>query len=337
MNRKVFTVVIYLVLLFLVFNLFLNRFTNTVAAQTATPVFEAPVCKDNKGVNCSIIRPDASVVCNDGTVDDSYIIYGVPECQKTIEAMDEQQSSFMEQSGCFPPSEMICINEQSYQSLYTVLNASGLANSELGKNELAQCRQQIGEYTLKKKDYNQCLSENNNPEFTLPSAIFIKPLLKAIFCPIFYGDNVSYDYEADLCLCDQGYFMSNEKCEGASLICQSKYGPTAISQNGNCYCKEGYRLNTNKNRCVLVEQLIKPSSAPVPIPTKKPNPPPTISPPLQIVKQISTPKATPQPTKDFSSSNQSQTAENLIQTKPSFITKIFTTFISGIKNILKLW
>ena len=255
---------------------------NKTSAQTPDPNFELSFCKEHGGINCSIIKPDASVVCNDGTIDESFIIYGVPECQETIENLANQQSYFMAESGCVPPSEMACTNNESYQNLYNHLVNLGLENSELGKNELDQCLQQKEEYKIKNLDYKQCLSENKKDQFDLIGGSYTKPLLKTIFCPIFYGDKSYFDPEINLCLCEEGYFMSDGKCEDPILICQSKYGPSAIYEQGDCVCKNDYNFNLNKTQCVPVEKTIKPPPHPIPFISTVPTP--SITPPISDTK-----------------------------------------------------
>ena len=89
--------------------------------EKAKNEFLANICSGHGGVNCSVLNSDASVVCNDGTVDESLpTIYAVPQCQQAIENAANQQSDFMDKSGCYPPSEMTCTTEQSYQNLYKI-------------------------------------------------------------------------------------------------------------------------------------------------------------------------------------------------------------------------
>lgn len=209
-----------------------NNAEGSLAPSSA--VSDVKVCIGHKGVNCSIINTDASVVCNDGSVDDSVpFIYAVPQCRKEIEKQTQEQSEFMTKSGCFPPSEMGCINDESYNSLVNKLRLEGLENSELGKNELNQCKSQIDEYRGWDEDFRACLEKNNNPDFNLPGNRLVQPILKTVFCPVFYG-NSTYDYDTDMCFCDKGYFLSGEKCVEASQICRSKYGAGSKAQNGNC-------------------------------------------------------------------------------------------------------
>ena len=213
------------------------NFKAIATENTPTPAsdgFSDKICENNGGINCSILRDDASITCNDGTVDDAYIIYSIPQCQKTIGDIVNQQSKFMADSGCLPPSEMTCVSDQSYINLWKKLNASELADSELGKSELTQCRQQIKDYAAKNKNFKQCLAINGNSKFSLPTNRLLQPMIKALFCPIFYGNNSFYDDGADLCVCDNNYFMSGGKCVEASLICRSIYGSNVYAQNGNC-------------------------------------------------------------------------------------------------------
>lgn len=313
-------------ILALLFSFFLVTFSfaanptpDAVTIEKATAEFLAKICAEHGGVNCSTINSDASVVCNDKTIDTSLsTIYAIPQCQKTIEAIVTQQSDFMAKSGCYPPSEMACINEVSYQNLYKILNSSGLANSELGRDELTQCRQQIGEYQIKNSDYKKCLIENNNSQFDLSSARFVQPLLKVVFCPIFYGPNTYYNSEADLCSCDNGYFMSGGKCVEATQICQSKYSSGASARDGNCS---------------------RPASVPTPIFLEKlPSASPRIT-PIPFTNQHSpTPNTTLRPSENPIPSNQSDLGKNPTTTiNTSFITRIVTSIISQIKNIFKLF
>src|SRR3989344_3436984 len=197
MPRKRLTLIIALLFSFFLvtFSLAANPTPDPATIEKATNEYLANICAKHGGVNCSVINQGASIICNDGTIDESLsTIYAVPQCQKIIEDLANQQSKFMAESGCFPPSEMGCFSEQSYQNLYKILTASRLANSELGRNELVQCRQQIADYQTKETNYRQCLAKNNNSAFAL-SGKSVLPMLKTIFCPIFYGNESSYDYD----------------------------------------------------------------------------------------------------------------------------------------------
>lgn len=201
--------------------------------ERAKNEFMANICANHGGINCSIIRPDAFVVCNDGTVDESHLIYTIPACHESISNIIDQESNFMVESGCYPPSEMGCFSNESFENLTQILKSNRLIDSELGKEELNQCRNQIRDFNYKNEDFKQCLVKNNRPQFN-PSGKNIVPLLKAIFCPIFYGDHSSYDFDNNLCLCDSGYFMLNNVCTDGLSICQTKYGSGALVKNGNC-------------------------------------------------------------------------------------------------------
>ena len=275
------------------------------------------ICAGHGGVNCSILNKATSIVCNDGTIDESLsTIYAIPQCQKTIEDIATQQSDFMAKSGCFPPSEMTCTNDLSYQNLFKHLNASGSAYSELGKNELAQCRKQISDYTRDNKNYKQCLINHGQPQFE-PSGRIVLPILKAAFCPLFYGGNASYDFETDLCLCDAGYFIDSEKCVEANNICQSKYGYNVFAKNGNCS---------------------RPSLVQASNPTKTPS---TKSEPIESVtnSRPNPPMANvpPQITQTPYFSTQPEVENNFPKTNTNLITVILSGFISGFKNILRLF
>lgn len=297
---------------------------DTQTIEKLTAEFMAKICAGHGGVNCSIINDDASVVCNDGTIDKLYpTIYAIPQCHKTIEDITDQQSDFMAKSGCFQPSEMTCINEQSYQNLYKILAASGLADSELGRNELTQCRYDIDIYQAKNADYKRCLSENNNSQFDLPNDRLVLPVLKAVFCPMFYGNNVSYDLETDLCVCDSGSFMSGGKCTDASLICQEKYGPGAFAQKGNC----------------IKPALVPKETAPTPTIQPKINSAPSavLKPTYQTIEPAPAPYISTLP--EIATEPDNQPALTNPADKPKTggaIRNIISSIISGIKNILKL-
>lgn len=299
-------------------------------------------CSDHEGVNCSILNPDASVVCNDGTIDESFVIYAVPQCQKTIENISKQESAFMAKSGCIPPGEMACINEESYRNLLNKLTSSGLNDSELGKNELAECRKQTQDYATKNADFRQCLAENNNPQLNLSGNRLFLPIFKAVFCPIFYGEHATYDYDSNLCLCDEGYFMSNtsetglsnKQCVNASLICQSKYGPGTSAQNGNCYCEKGYKFNNNRTYCIPQNQPpLKLFFSPI---KKSLTTQPDIiySPTIQPYPPLAT-KALESP-QTLSPTNHLTTTSSSSDTNVNFIIRTLNAFLSGIKKIFNL-
>lgn len=204
------------------------------ARAESSPIPTPAICVGHGGPNCSIINPDASVICNDGTIDETYFIYAATECQKDIYDRAEKESALMEKTGCFPPSEITCINNESYKNLYLHLARTKTVDSELGKMELRECINEINEYGAKYKEYKQCLLDNNISEPTLPGDRLVLPIMKSIFCPIFYGNKASYDSDLDLCVCDIGYFKYNSKCESGPKICQEKYSPDSIFKNGSC-------------------------------------------------------------------------------------------------------
>lgn len=287
----------------------------TSSAQTSQPTPTAtlpPICQNHGGVNCSVLNPDALVVCNDGTVDNSTIIYAVPECHSVLESMANQESDFMDNSGCYPPSEMGCFSEQSYKNLYKILAVSSLSGSMLGKEELAQCRQQITDYSQKTSDYNQCLTDHNQPGFNLSGKTGL-PIFKAIFCPIFYGPNTSYNSDADLCVCNKGYFLADGTCTEATQICKSRYGSDSYAQNGNCY-----------------QSPSEPANAPIPTPITTPKKI-FISPfprSVQAINPLPTPDVSPRPLEEI----------NIPQKDNSnFITRFFTALTLSVKNVLKLF
>lgn len=254
-NSAVFSLSLF-VGLFLVGLIILKLgYSNSMATNSSpTPVPNIEVCVGHGGVDCTILKQDASVTCKDGTTDELIpFIYAVPQCQSDIESLTQEQSNFMTRSGCFPPSEMGCINDQSYNGLLERLKTLGLEKSELGKNELGECKKQIREYQTQNTDYQACLAENNNPNFSLPGNRLIQPMLKAVFCPIFYGYS-TYDHNTDMCFCDEGYLLFNGKCVKVNLICQSKYGSNYYAQSGNC-----------------VAQKLPPASS-APFPQKTPEP-----------------------------------------------------------------
>lgn len=203
-------------------------------ASTPNISYEDIVCKDHGGVNCSIINPDGSPTCNDGFNDKDFFIYAVSYCKDTLDQLTEEQSELMAKTGCYPPSEMTCINNDSYTNLSKHLSSLGLINSELGKNELLLCRQEITEYSRLKADYELCLKENKIGPFLPLGEKMILPIMKSVFCPIFYGKYSTYNPKLDLCLCDDGYFRNGEICVEASSICKSKYGNSFYAQDGNC-------------------------------------------------------------------------------------------------------
>jgi hypothetical protein len=200
-------------------------------------------------------------------------------------------------------------------NLSTHLASLGVLNSELGKNELNQCRQQIISYRNKSQDYKQCLIKNNNSEFSLPTNRVVQPLLKTFFCPIFYGDNSSYDPDADLCFCGKGSFLSDDKCVDASSICRKKYGTKSYSKNGNC-------LNTSNT------STLKPTAST----------PPPIKEEFSISTTLNLPSITPTPytpTPTTTDTPKILTDEPL-QKNPGLLKSTLNSFVSMIKKLLKL-
>ena len=264
-NRKILSIFIIVVLTIAVFVILNLRYTNSIAGNTSpTPSPYLEVCTEHGGVNCTILNPDASVTCKDGTTDESVpFIYAVPQCKNEIEALTQEQFDFMTKSGCSPPSEMGCISIQSYNAILERLKGQGVENSELGKNELNECGQQIQEYQRLNTGYQACLLENNNPNFNLTGNRLAQPILKSVFCPIFYGYS-TYDYGTDTCLCDNGYFLFDGRCVEADLICKSKYNPNSFVQNGTC----------------VVQNMASPPLTPPPQKTITPSPEILVSPRL---------------------------------------------------------
>jgi hypothetical protein len=241
-------------------------FTQTFA-QSLVDLEGVPICASNGGVDCSITHPEAFVVCKDGTVDKSFIIYTVPQCREELKVKTRDESAFLTQSGCFPPSEIGCINLESYKNLSKVLEDSEFVGSELGRIHLSLCLSEISLFNELNLEYKQCLVKNGRPDFTLSGRETL-PLLKSIFCPAFYGDNSYYNFNADLCLCNEGYYMSSGgKCVGGDQVCSIKYGDNSYTKGSNCYCEAGYRLDESNSICVL-ENKSKKLTSPFPLDLK---------------------------------------------------------------------
>lgn len=295
---------------------------DTETREKITTEYLAKICSGHGGVNCSIVNPDTAIVCNDGVIDNSLIsIYAVPQCQETLKNISKRQSDFMAESGCFPPSELRCINEESYRSLYRNLSASRLANSELGRNELAQCQKQIGGFAQDNKNYRQCLKNHGQPNFEL-SGKAILPILKAVFCPVFYGNKSFYNQDTDLCQCEKGYFMDNEQCVEASQLCKSKYGSSFFAQNGNCRQEVTYPKITP-----LTEKLSTITSSETPLPTVINMPAQTYQPyRSEISETLRIPKYQPE-----------ELGVPVPKLKNGIIKNIVGFIISSLKNIFKLF
>jgi len=279
------------------------------AVKKATDDFFNNLCSGHGGVNCSVINKDASVVCKDGTIDSTLpSIYLVSQCQESILNIAQQQNDFMSKTGCYPPSTLSCTDNQSYEDLYKILSSYKLQRSELGKDELRLCLQQIEEYKTKEENYRKCLADNGQPKFELAKNQLVLPLIKAAFCPQTFGEKSSYDIEADLCICDKGYFMSDGQCLQAKQVCQSKYGPSAGEKEGNCILP----VNTITT--------------------------PKISTSLQPTPNIIIDNATPLPKRMIITPTpqliQSLDTDN--QAEGSFIRNIFNSIVASIKNIFKL-
>lgn len=202
--------------------------------QDSIPAAIADVCKNHGGANCSVLTDEAVITCNDGTIDDTTIIYAVPQCHDEIEATVQNQSQFLVDSGCIPPGELACTTYESYAGLREILTEQGTTTSELGKRELAQCLQDIQEYAAKQKAYQSCLARNDNPTFSLPTNEIVQPILKALFCPLVYGTYAEYHPDYDVCACADGYFLSGGTCVEASTVCKTLHGAQSSAQNGTC-------------------------------------------------------------------------------------------------------
>ena len=296
--------------------------SNAVVPEELKPEF-AKICSGNGGINCSIIRADGFVVCNDGKINQSNLIYAIPECHETLTRIADQESELMAKSGCYPPSEMGCFEEKSFSNLSARLKSSGLLNSELGKEELSQCHSQITEYNRKNIDYKLCLIQNGQSQINY-SGKTILPILKAAFCPIFYGDKSSYDYDSDLCICDSDSFMFNGRCTDQSLICRTKYGSGVSAENGNCLCQTGYQFDQIKTSCIKT----------TPVPTHKPAvtylPKITITQPTTRTENNNT-FYSPKPTIPTPNISPEMNYEN-----SSFIGKLINSFKTAFRNMLKL-
>jgi hypothetical protein len=95
MMRKISIPLSFLVLIGgLLFSLNFSITDAQTANQTPSPAeiekytneYMAKICSGHGGVNCSVINNDASIVCNDGTIDTSLsTIYAIPQCQATIQ------------------------------------------------------------------------------------------------------------------------------------------------------------------------------------------------------------------------------------------------------------
>lgn len=296
---------------------------NHAQGQTPPPI---TACTNNGGVNCLAIDPDGRSVCNDGSVED-IPVFLITECQDDIRNLVKQQADFMADSLCIPPSEISCTTEQSYNALYKKLSSQGLANSELGKQDLDRCRQEINGYKRKEGDYKACLAKNNESDFQLYGT-FALPIMKAIFCPLFHGPNSFYDHVVNMCSCDDGYFIYNDQCVNATTICKDKYGQTAYAKNGNC---------------------LIPGNSPTPSPAYSPQNRQTFLPPLSPVI-IPRPSATPAinvesdptliSTPDISPSQTPLNKDDVSETpktRDNIFKSIFNAFVSSIKSLFGIF
>ncbi len=279
--------------------------------EKAKSEYLSKICSGHGGVNCSVINKDATITCGDGTIDNSLpTIYAVPQCQEIIKTRATAEANFMAESGCFPPYEMTCINSQSYQNLYNHLSSLGVANSELGKGELAQCTEDIKTYEKNLANYKTCLSNTDNSNFE-PSGKIVLPMLKVAFCPIYYGPNSEYSQSADLCLCDEGYFVSGQQCIQADKLCKNSYGPDAYAQQGNCIVPKNTPIATTVA-----------TPEPVAIAINSVTPTPVIyyySPGPEI------------------SSEPAPTGDSIQRLDTVFLGKIFEAIINGFKKVLNLF
>lgn len=303
---------------------------DSAIVEAAKADFMAKICAGHGGVNCSIFNPDFSIVCNDGTVDESLLsIYSLPQCRETIENLTDQQSDLMAQTGCYPPSEITCIDQGSYNNTLQRLSSLGLVNSEFGRIELGECRNEINIYQSKNTDYKQCLAKNNIAPINLPGDRLALPILKAIFCPMFYGKNTSYDSDIDLCVCDMGYLKYRGTCQSESSICKIKHGPGFIAQNGNCVQSAQITAKTPEPLSPVQTTIL-----PVPSGTAQNNPYPVAS----LTIQVST---------DLKNLDEQNKNQNISESPPSIkvpdispqniLKNIINSVVSGIKNIFRIF
>ena len=280
-------------------------------------------CNKHGGINCLVINGDASVSCNDGVIDHESVILTVSECTKPIDDEVHRQSNQMADAFCYPPSTMGCFERQSYQNLSKIISDAGLSNSELAKDELDQCDQQLATYQSKYIDYQKCLSANNIKPSIFTENTLVQPLLKNAFCPIFFGNNSHYDSSSNLCICDSGYFMSRGSdltsisCKSPQLLCQDKHGLNTAYKNGSCITKSA----------PVPTVSLKPSPARSPLATfiaSTPRINVAVSPKISGT-QVITPRINPpnQPSPEPQSS-------------PNIVIKIFSGLWSVFQKILKL-
>jgi hypothetical protein len=295
--------------------------------EKATNDYLADICKDHGGINCSAINSDYPIVCNDGTVDESLIsIFSVPQCQESINNLVNEQSDLMAETGCYPPSEITCISQESYNSTYQRLNSLGMANTELGRIELAECWKEVLDYQTKNNDYKLCLSENKIAPIDLPTDRLVLPILKAVFCPMFYGVNSTYEPYSDLCVCDEGYVKNNGTCLAESSICQLNYGTDSYAQGGNCIKPTLALINNPRQAPLQTNNTPLPSVTVSTSPTSSSNPPIQTFPSPPIVNEQYQNISEPPPpiiVPDISPQN--------------IFKNIFSSIASGIKNIFRIF
>lgn len=303
---------------------------NPAVVEAAKTEFMAKICAGHGGINCSTFNSDFSVICNDGTADESLLsIYSVPQCREIIENLTNRQSDLMAQTGCYPPSEITCINQDSYDNTLQRLNSLGLVNSEFGRIELGECRNEINIYQSKNTDYKQCLQKNKIAPINLPGDRLALPILKSIFCPMFYGKNASYDSDIDLCVCDMGYLKYNGACQSESSVCKIKHGPGFVAQNRNCVQSTQTAAKTPEP-----PSSVQIKTPPVSSVTLKNSPYPVAS----LTVQVSTDLTTLEEQNESQNTSEPPPPIKVPDISPQNVFKnIINSVVSGIKNIFKIF
>ncbi|OGN33121.1 MAG: hypothetical protein A3I39_02255 [Candidatus Yanofskybacteria bacterium RIFCSPLOWO2_02_FULL_47_9b] len=169
--------------------------------------------------------------------------------------------------GCLPPSSLECSDQNSYDRLSWRLQELGTYSSEIGKDQLNACQQQITDYQHELAIFNTCAPKLNlNFDQTQ-----INSAIGSYVCSGFLENKGTYNKTTRMCECSSGYILYQSECKNPLEICQTKHGLNTIAQNGNC---------------VVISSMmtLRPSSSPTAtpylpekilkyIPTIKPNPP----------------------------------------------------------------
>ena len=148
---------------------------------------------------------------------------------------------------CMPPPTIGCTDQHAYNRLVQILQQRGLTGSEIAKDQLTTCGQEMQIYQQILAAYNACPADQKIPA---SNEADVKKYAFPFLCPILLGGRGSYNTETTKCECGSNYLLYGNQCQTPLEICQQKYGNETLELAGTCGCQKGYSWNDDHTTCL---------------------------------------------------------------------------------------